>query len=324
MTALGRRALAASFVAWAAACGSGHTRTTYAVVSAPRDWTAHPAVLEIDALPPDGLYAISDVHGGADRMKALFAAHHLVEGGAWVGGAAVLVVVGDVFDKGPSPLEAIDLLRAVEPEAEAAGGRVVVTLGNHEAEFFDDPLNDKAESSDGVDREIEARGLTPVGVADGSDPRGAWLRDRPFAARVGRWFFAHAGDTGGHTIAELDAILERGVTAHDYDDPSVVGPGSILESRGWYASDATTASRYAAALGVGHVVFGHQPDALGARGEIAVAFDGALFRIDCGMSPDVDDSEGRMLRIRREAGTGVDVAESLAPDGSAREIWRGP
>jgi hypothetical protein len=75
-----------------------------------------------------------------------------------------------------------------------------------------------------------------------------------------------------------------------------------------------------AALGVTHIVFGHQPSALGATGEIAMGAGGTLFRIDCGMSPDVNYSDGRMMRVHTEGD--VDVAESLQPDGSAREIWR--
>src|SRR5262249_26234507 len=154
--------------------------------------------------------------------------------------------------------------------------------------------NDKATKDNGVDQEIRARGLSPVGVANGSDPRGVWLRDRPFGARVGAWFFAHAGNTKGRTIAQLEQALRAGVLAHDYDDREVIGSDSILEARGWYNGDAATASRYASAVGAKHIVFGHQPDALGPRGEIAIGFGGALFRIDCGMSPDVDDSHGRM------------------------------
>lgn len=307
-------------------CGDSHARVPYAVVSGPRDWTAHPAVFESDA--PATIYAMSDVHGGYDRMVALLSAHHVIatgpssaEAAQWSAGTAVLVVAGDLMDKGPASLEAIDLLRALEPQAASAGGHVIFTLGNHEAEFLDDPENDKATKDDGVDQEIRAHGLSPLAIANGSDPRGAWLRDRPFAAKLGAWFFAHAGNTHGRTLPELEVALRAGVQAHDYDDSEMIGNDSILESRGWYTGDSSIAARYASAVGARHIVFGHQPDALGPRGEIAVAYGGVLFRIDCGMSPLVDDSRGRMLRIRREAN--VDVAESLSPDGSAREIWRG-
>ena len=303
-----------------------HQRVPYTVVSAPRDWAMHPAVVEMDSVPV--VYALSDVHGGYDRMVALLVAHRVImgspstpEGAQWNAGAAVLVVTGDLMDKGPASLESLDLLRALEPQAAIAGGRVIFTLGNHEAEFLDDPENDKANKADGVDQEIRARGISPLSIANGSDPRGKWLRDRPLAARVGTWFFAHAGNTQGRNVQALEPALETGILAHDFDDAEVIGADSILESRGWYSADAATASGYASALGAQHIVFGHQPDALGPRGEIAVGYGGALFRIDCGMSPDVDDSQGRMLRVRRDVS--VDVAESLNPDGSVHEIWRG-
>ncbi len=156
---------------------SGHERATYTVVSPPRDWSAHPAIVEMDA--PPTIYAMSDVHGGYERMVDLLVAHHVIAerppapaAVRWNAGGAVFVMTGDVMDKGASPLEAFDVLRALEPQAAAAGGRVIFTLGNHEAEFLYDPENDKATKPDGVDHEIRAWGLTPVGVANGSDVHG--------------------------------------------------------------------------------------------------------------------------------------------------------
>jgi hypothetical protein len=320
----GRRLLLACGMALVACT---HTRVPYAVVSPARDWTQHPAIVEVDSAPT--LFALSDVHGGYDRLTALLVHNHILdvvpgrpEQARWSAGAAVLVVAGDMIDKGPSSVAVLDLFRALEASAPSAGGRVVVTLGNHEAEFLDDPGNDKATTSDGVDQDLAAHGLTGLAVANGSDVRGAWLRDRALGVRVGRWFFAHAGDTHGRTVRELEAALRAGITAHDYDDPEVIGGGSLLESRGWYDGDPAMGLRYAHAVSAEHIVFGHQPGALGAQGEIAVGQGGALFRIDCGMSPDVNYSAGRLLRVHEAAG--FDIAESLDADGKAHEIWRGP
>ena len=274
------------------------------------------------------IYALSDVHGGYDRATALLAANRILEKvparpeqAQWAAGAAVLVVTGDMIDKGPASVSVLDLFRALEASAALAGGRVVVTLGNHEAELLDDPGNDKATASDGVDGDLAAHGLSGLAVANGSDARGVWLRDRALGARVGRWFFAHAGDTHGRTVPELEAVLRAAITTHDYDDVEVIGSASLLESRGWYANDESIGLRYAHAVGAAHIVFGHQPSALGAQGEIAVGQGGALFRIDCGMSPDVDYSSGRLLRVHEEGG--FDIAESLDANGKAREVWRG-
>ena len=101
-----------------------------------------------------------------------------------------------------------------------------------------------------------------MALANGSDPRGRWLRERPFGVRVGQWFFSHAGNTGGRIVAALEATL---------------------------------------------------------RGAIALDANGALLRIDCGMSPGVDDSHGSLLRVRLDGGH--EVAEALTPDGHVRVLW---
>jgi hypothetical protein len=303
----------------------GHTRQTYVVTSGPRDWLAHPAVQQLVSAPGD-LYAISDVHGGYDRMVVLLNRYGLVTNAptaptdaTWGGGNATLIVVGDMIDKGPKSVEVMDFLIALQSSAAASGGQVIVTLGNHEAEFLYDPANDKAEKSDGVRTEMESVGIDPIAIASGADPRGQWLRDLPFAVRVGRWFFAHAGNTSGRSIADLEAALRSAIDLHpDYDSPELVGGGSILESKDWYGARVANAR----ALGVDHIVFGHQPTAIGPAGEIALTADGLLLRIDCGMSPGVGYSDGRLLRLRTNAGKAV--AESVDPAGLVELVWSGP
>lgn len=310
----------------AAACASksaGQPRDPAGV--APPSTALSGAIVEIEPAART-VFALSDVHGGYDRLTALLLAAGLVQPAppspialAWAGGDSVLVVLGDLIDKGPQPIEVVDGLRALETSAAAAGGRVVVLLGNHEAEFFVNPTNSKADGSDGIDRELASLQIDPVVLAAGSEPRGAWLQARPFGARVGRWFFAHGGSTQGRTVAALDGALRAALTAHPtFDAPEIVGGDSILEARGWYADPAVTTAN-AAALRVDHIVFGHDPNALGPRGAIAVAQDTRLLRIDCGMSPVVNDSEGRVLRIRREAS--VEIVEELGV-GAARELFR--
>jgi Calcineurin-like phosphoesterase len=304
-------------------CGSRAT-TTYMVVSGPRDWTAHPAVLEIDPAPAE-LFAVSDIHGGYDRLAALLARHGLAaatpatpDAGHWTGGTAVLVVVGDLIDKGPSSLGVVDYLRALEVDAAAAGGRVIVLLGNHEAEFLDNPSSGNTTATDGFATDLQSAGIDPISVASGADPHGLWLRQLPFAARVGVWFFSHAGDTGGRTVAELGSALRAAVEASDYHHPEIIGSHSLLESRAWYQGSETIAATYARAVGAQHIVFGHEPNALGPPGAIQVGAKRTLFRVDCGMSPGVNYSSGALLRVHQELG--LDIMESLDADGTVRRI----
>lgn len=77
--------------------------------------------------------AIADVHGAFDAMTAILRQAGLIDGNhAWIGGAAHLVVVGDLLDRGSDSRRAMDLVMALERQAIEAGGRVHLVLGNHE------------------------------------------------------------------------------------------------------------------------------------------------------------------------------------------------
>jgi len=81
----------------------------------------------------DRVVAVGDLHGANENLVALLESAALLDAdGRWSGGASHLVVAGDFLDRGPSEREVMDLLRRLEVESAAAGGRVHVLLGNHE------------------------------------------------------------------------------------------------------------------------------------------------------------------------------------------------
>ncbi len=310
-------------LALASAIGCGGPSCPAPDPAVPRDFTASPAIVE--QLAFTRLLALSDIHGGYDRMVQLLMRWGVIAvapsrpGAAeWSGADATLVVTGDLIDKGTQSLEVIEFLRALQVSATGRGGHVEVTLGNHEAEFLANPYNSKADS---FDSELTSSGLDPCIVAT-TDERGMWLRSRPLGVRVGDWFFAHAGQTHRRTVAGLEAALQAGLIANDFRDTEITGADSLLEARDWWTASAGLASETATALSVAHIVFGHTPDALGPRGNIAIGEDGVLFRIDVGMSPAVDDSAGALLEVIH-AGN-LEVATELRAEGGRRELWRGP
>jgi hypothetical protein len=86
------------------------------------DWTGVPQVV-----------AVGDVHGNLDKLIELLSAAALIgEERHWTGGESHLVVAGDFLDRGLDDRPLMDLLRQLEQESAAAGGRVHVLLGNHE------------------------------------------------------------------------------------------------------------------------------------------------------------------------------------------------
>ena len=76
---------------------------------------------------------IGEVSGAANAVSGLLQKLELVdEAGRWSGGDALLVQTGDLVDRGEHVRGALDLFMRLQEEAAAAGGRVVVLMGNHE------------------------------------------------------------------------------------------------------------------------------------------------------------------------------------------------
>jgi 3',5'-cyclic AMP phosphodiesterase CpdA len=101
---------------------------THALGAAPR---------QVDAHRWEGverIVAIGDLHGDHDRAMLALRGSGLVDArGRWSGGATHLVQTGDIADRGPDTRRIVALLRDLSRQAERAGGRVHVLLGNHEA-----------------------------------------------------------------------------------------------------------------------------------------------------------------------------------------------
>jgi hypothetical protein len=285
-----------------------------------RDWKKYPAIVEIDTTQE--IYAVGDPHADYDRLVTLLVAAKLIaadpgspDKAKWTGGKAVLVCTGDMIDKGDQSLRVLALFRTLGEAAAKDSGQVVVTLGNHEAEFLADPAGKKTSE---FARELKANQLDPADVAAGKDAAGVgeWLRSRPFGVRVNDYFFSHAGNTHEKTLKQLRADLESGITDKGYKAAILLDDDSLLEARmhprPWWEKEGDTAAmskeRLAAnvkALGVKHLVIGHQPGKLdfvdGSKrraGEIFSLWDGQLVLIDTGMSRGVGYSTGAVLKIR--------------------------
>jgi hypothetical protein len=300
-----------------------------------RDWASHPAIFtqtgarEIDVL--------GDLHGDLGAAVRILAAAGLVTPVSpfhWTGATATLVVVGDVIDKGMMATALIDLFMSLEDEARAAGGRVVVTLGNHEAEFLAEPT---ASKSSVFQAELRLLGLDPVKVATGASRYGVWLLTRPVAALVDGWFFSHAGNSDGDTAAKLTTKFQTLFESKDaagvplvFSDSFLAGSNSLLEANLWWETSRGSTAEIDAdlvALPARHIVFGHEPgevdfpdDRQGHRdrGTMVMRYEGRLFLVDVGMSSAVGYSSGALLRITRD---GTERATALYPDGTSRPLW---
>ena len=306
----------------------------------PRNWGRCPAVVSLETT--EVVHALGDTHGDYDHLIKLLVAGKLIAGApdkpeqvTWSGGRSIFVVTGDMIDKWDHSLKVIALMRALTTSAASQGGRVVISTGNHEAEFLQNPHGDKTKE---FQKELKAAGIKRNDVADGTDSEGIgkFLLCLPFATRVNDWFFAHAGSTKGRTFLQLATDLQQEFDEHRYAATVLLGNKGLLEARmkpPWWQKESDTPIEsmarllcYADALGVHHIVFGHQPgtytfndDTTRKKGTMFEKFGGLVFLIDVGMSRGVDYSKGALLRIEREGDR--ERAVVVWADGREEELW---
>jgi hypothetical protein len=324
-----------------------------------RDWNKYPAIATLSTA--QDVYGLGDIHGDYERLWNLLLNCKIIKtkpanskDAQWNLSKAVLVCTGDLIDKGNDSVDVLLLMRALQASAQAAGGKVVITYGNHEAEFMSNPMSDKVKQfRDSLAAYAKNNNiiLTPQAVAAGTDGLGlgAFLRSLPVACKVNDWFFLHAGYTRQRTVAQLEKEVRDWVDAHGFDpllesknDESMTNPlTGLLEARldkkaqerkGVWWQQVTKQGLTAATknLGVRHLVIGHQPGNIllpdgkkREKGTLDQKLDGLIFFIDVGMSRGIDGglSQGALLRIVNGP---KQQAFHVGHNGGQKLLWSAP
>jgi hypothetical protein len=232
------------------------------------------------------IVAVGDLHGDLDNaLRALELGGVVDRAGSWIGGTTTLVQTGDLTDRGPDSRALIDLMRRLDVEATAAGGRVVSLLGNHEV------MNIMGDW-----RYVHPGDLDAFGGADArraalspSGEYGAWLMDRHIVADVGDAVFVHGGLRPEHARRGLDALnteARRELMNRSWTATSVVvSPTGPLWDRDYVlAPESEVCPRLAevlASTGKARMVVGHTTRM---DGRILTRCGGRLHVLDIGIS----------------------------------------
>ncbi len=167
----------------------------------------------------ESTFVVGDVHGHHDELIEALRAHGLVdESDDWAGGRTHLWFLGDFVDRGPDGVEAIDLVRKLQRQADAEGGFVQSLLGNHEVLLLGTHFFGETPVSSDADTRSFARSWALNGgqVADQdalTDDHVEWLVSRPACALVDDHLLVHS-DTleylgwGGDVPAVNAAVRE--------------------------------------------------------------------------------------------------------------------
>lgn len=260
--------------------------------------------------------AIGDVHGDiAATRKALQLAGAIDAQDNWIGGALVVVQVGDQLDRGDDEKDILLLLDALADKAHAAGGALYALNGNHET----------------MNVSLNFNYVTPGGWADFADtplvPDDALLQKYPPAQRgrvsafrpggvyarllgrhntiqqVGDTVFVHGGLLPKHVsygVGKINAELQAWMRG-DSERPAITtGEDSPVWSRHYSqdpdAADCQLAQEALAAVGAKRMVVAHtvQPQGINA------ACGGLVWRVDVGLAKHYG-GKPQVLRIEDDA-----------------------
>jgi hypothetical protein len=260
------------------------------------------------------LFVVADTHGEYEVLGRMLRAHRVIDAKSrWSFGRGHLVILGDVFDRGPNHTEILWLLYQLDAEAKKAGGGVHLLIGNHEVMVLRGDLRylHARYRQTAIDRGVGYEKLFDAGSV-----LGQWIRTRPAVLRVDRTLYLHGGISRALvdrklTIARINGTIRGlldGTLPDDLD--SLERAQFLLKEEGplWYrgyfsreqgpdkgAASATPAD-IAAALehfAVDRIVVGHT-----IVPTLTPLYDGRVIAANVAAKPDAGGSRFEALSIR--------------------------
>ena len=233
--------------------------------------------------------AFADVHGAYTELLTLLRENSIVDAqDRWAAGRAHVVSLGDLLDRGADSRKVMDLLMRLQGEAQAAGGRLHVVLGNHEAMNvlgdlrYVDPgefaaYTDVESATERADRRKAWEAAQGAGSGPAFDQRfppgyfghraalsptgtyGRWLLSLPVAIAINDTLFMHAGPSSvlrGMSLQELNlryrtALIEYVGLAERLAQGGLLQPGDEFHARPQLAKERFAAKSTAAAASGG-------------------------------------------------------------------------
>lgn len=271
------------------------------------------------------VYVISDVHGMYDNVIPLLQAGKVIDkNGNWAAGNALFIVTGDSIDKGSKSIEVIDLWIKLQQQARSAGGDLIHTLGNHEAEFLATPNASNKKAIELIS-EMQQMRIPLSDLTTTSTVRGRFIHAEPVTLRVGNWLFSHSGYYPNMSWNDFSRKANSVIASQAYDDDFLIGSDSILEMKKWEIDPSLASGVLSrmSAMGIYGSVFGHQPEAFGVKKRSAARAQGRLIKIDNGMAPEAGANPGSLLVFaspQQMTGNTYPDIRVIFPDGSLKAL----
>ena len=158
--------------------------------------------------------ALSDIHGQHELAVEILTNHQIIDANQnWTYGEGHLIIVGDIFDRGPHVNETLWLLYKLENQAEEAGGKVHVLLGNHEYLVFSNDLRYIHKKYAMVSGLLKTSYTELYGT---NTVMGRWLRSKPTIVKINNNTFVHGGISKeflatGYNMDKINKIMSASI-----------------------------------------------------------------------------------------------------------------
>jgi hypothetical protein len=213
--------------------------------------------------------ASSDFHGQYDLMLTLLKNNKIVdEQGHWSFNKGHFVITGDVFDRGDKVTEILWFLYRLEQEAEQAGGKLHLLLGNHEVMVLNGDLRYLHPEYVEVSKQLNQSYDQLYGKGS---VLGDWLRTKPVLVKINDMLFAHGGFHPSlakekRSLNDINQVFKQNLIKSELDQPRE-GWGRYLHKssgpiwyRGYFKDEGASSAEIDLLLNhfdIKHLVVGH-------------------------------------------------------------------
>lgn len=211
---------------------------------------------------------ISDLHGQYDLTIQILKNNHIVDESLnWKFEKGHLVIVGDIFDRGPKVTELFWLVYNLEKQAEDTGGKVHFLLGNHECMVMQNDLRYINKKYWLTSKLLK----TPYNDLYGKETvLGRWLRSKNTILKINDNLFLHAGISeefisNGFDLEKTNQQMRQSLFEDDNDPAWHTLYDNYYDNNGpiWYRGyfsvdfNKSDINKLLRKLKVKHIVVGH-------------------------------------------------------------------
>ncbi|WP_158635172.1 metallophosphoesterase [Formosa maritima] len=162
----------------------------------------------------DNIVVLSDIHGQFDLAIEILKNNKVIDSNLnWTLGSGHLVIVGDIFDRGPKVTETLWFVYHLEQQALKSGGKVHFTLGNHEYMILRKDLR-YLNSKYRVTSYLLKTNYTDL--FNNQTVLGRWLRSKPTVLKINKDTYVHGGLSKafldlGYNIDSVNKLMRESI-----------------------------------------------------------------------------------------------------------------